>query len=380
MDVVNNFYINPKISYGENSLLKLKDFGFKRVCIATDKFMVESNLIKKVTDILDKNNIDYHIFDEITPDPSTDIVQTGLSHIVNLKPNALIAVGGGSVIDAAKAIMYFCIELKKNFIEEEQIIKPYFIAIPTTAGTGSEVTNFSVITNTNNNTKIPLTNDLMLPDESILDPTLTVSVPKSVTAATAMDVLTHAIESYISLNNNVFTNMYALKSIELISDNLLQCFNDLNNLNYRENLQIASCMAGISFNSSGLGITHSIAHAIGSAFHLPHGLCNAIVLPYVIEFNGQDKLTRKKYLSILNCLGANNINEDDSPFVLKNIIIELNKALNLPYKLSSLNIDKINFENITNNLANSALEDICTKTNPVKVSLSDLENLIKLIY
>ena len=233
---ISNFYINPKISYGENSLLSLKDFGFTRVCIATDRFMVESKLICKITDILDKNNIDYHIFDEITPDPSTEIIEKGLSHIVNLKPHALIAVGGGSVIDAAKAIMYFCIQLKKNFIEENKIDKPYFIAIPTTAGTGSEVTNFSVITDTNTKSKIPLTNDIMLPDEAILDPILTVSVPKSVTAATAMDVLTHGIESYISINSNIFSQMYALKSIELIGLNLLKCFKDLHNMKYRNNL------------------------------------------------------------------------------------------------------------------------------------------------
>ncbi|MGL5328975.1 MAG: 1-propanol dehydrogenase PduQ [Peptostreptococcaceae bacterium] len=380
MDVIKNFYINPKISYGYNSLSKLKDFGFERVCIATDKFMVESKLLNKVTDILDENNIDYHIFDEITPDPSTDIIKKGLSHIVDLKPNALIAVGGGSVIDAAKAIMYFCIQLKKNFIEEELIIKPYFIAIPTTAGTGSEVTNFAVITNSSSGTKIPLTNDLMLPDESILDPILTVSVPKNVTAATAMDVLTHAIESYISLNNNIFSEIYALKSIELISSNLLNCYNDLSNLNYRNNLQIASCMAGISFNSSGLGITHSIAHAIGSIYHLPHGLCNAIALPHVIEFNGQNISTKRKYLTILNALGASNVSLENAHLILKNVIIELNKTLDIPSNLRYLNIDKNDFYNITNSLSQTALNDICTSTNPVKVDLENLEKLIKQIY
>lgn len=380
MNKISNFYINPKISYGENSLLSLKDFGFTRVCIATDRFMVESKLICKITDILDKNNIDYHIFDVITPDPSTEIIEKGLSHIVNLKPHALIAVGGGSVIDAAKAIMYFCIQLKKNFIEENKIDKPYFIAIPTTAGTGSEVTNFSVITDTNTKSKIPLTNDIMLPDEAILDPILTVSVPKSVTAATAMDVLTHGIESYISINSNIFSQMYALKSIELIGSNLLKCFNDLHNTKYRNSLQIASCMAGISFNSSGLGITHSIAHGLGSSFHLPHGLCNAIVLPYIIEFNGRDAKTREKYIRILEAMGASNINSNMSTVILKELIIELNKALEIPLDLRSLNIDKKQFDAIVSNLAQTAYKDICTSTNPVSVSINDLEDLIRSLY
>lgn len=376
----NNFCIKPKISYGENSLNSLKDFGFTRVCIATDKFMVESKLINKVTDILDNHNIDYHIFDEITPDPSTEIIQKGLSHIINLKPHALIAVGGGSVIDAAKAITYFCLQLKKNFIEENQIVKPYFIAIPTTAGTGSEVTNFSVITDLESKTKIPLTNDIMLPDEAILDPILTVSVPGSVTAATAMDVLTHGIESYVSNNSNIFSQMYALESIKLVGSNLLKCYNNLDNLEYRNNLQIASCMAGIAFNSSGLGITHSIAHAIGSSFHLPHGLCNALVLPYVIEFNSKDKDTSSKYIKILECMGVNNINQNESSLILKSLIKELNKSLSIPLNLSSLNINKEQFKALVPILAQTALKDICTKTNPADVTIFDLEKLISNLY
>ena len=377
---INKFYIDPKISYGENSLLTLKEFGFKRVCIATDRFMVKSKLICKITDILDKNNIDYHIFDEITPDPSTKIIEKGLSHIINLKPNALIAVGGGSVIDAGKAIIYFCIQLKKNFIEENKIDKPYFIAIPTTAGTGSEVTNFSVITNSDTKIKIPLTSDVMLPDEAILDPNLTVSVPKSVTVTTAMDVLTHAIESYISINSNIFSQMYALKSIELIGSNILKCFNDLNNIKYRNNLQIASCMAGISFNSSGLGITHSIAHSLGAYFHIPHGLCNAIVLPYIIEFNGKDAKTRKRYVEILKAIGASNIDANISTYFLKELIIELNKSLEIPINLKSLNVDKKQFDAIVPKLTQTAYEDICTSTNPISVNINDLINLIKKLY
>ena len=342
--------------------------------------MSQSKLINKVTDILDTQNIHYHIFDEITPDPSTEIIQKGLSHIVNLKPDALIALGGGSVIDAAKAIMYFCIQLKKNFIEEKLIIKPYFIAIPTTAGTGSEVTNFSVITNEKTNVKIPLTNDLMLPDEAILDPNLTISVPKSVTSATGMDVLTHAIESYISKNSGVFSRMHSLEAIRLVSSNLLLCFNDLSNLKYRENLQIASCMAGIAFNSSGLGITHSIAHVLGSSFHLPHGLCNAIVLPTVIEFNGNDKDIAKYYCDILKTIGVFNISENDSPKILKSLIERLNKELDIPNNLRDLNINKEQFEAPIPKLAQTALNDICTNTNPVDVNLNILKDLIKKLY
>ena len=220
----------------------------------------------------------------------------------------------------------------------------------------------------------------MLPDEAILDPVLTVSVPKSVTAATAMDVLTHGIESYISLNSNIFSQMYALESIKLIGSNLLKCFNNLHNVEYRNNLQIASCMAGISFNSSGLGITHSVAHGLGSSFHLPHGLCNAIVLPYIIEYNGKDFETRKKYVKILEAMGAYNIDPSKSSTVLKELIIELNKALDIPLSLRNLDINKKQFDAIVSNLAQTAYKDICTSTNPVSVSINDLEIIIRSLY
>lgn len=377
---MNFFEVKPKIYFGENSLKHIENLNFERVCIATDKFMIDSGIINNLLNILKKNNIKYHIFSEITPDPNTEIIKKGLVHIVNLKPDALIAFGGGSVIDAAKAIMYYCIKLKEEFIEHNLISKPYFIAIPTTAGTGSEATSFSVITDLEKDVKYPIVNSLMLPDEAILDPSLTLLLPKNMTAATGMDVLTHGIESFISSNGNEFSRMYALSSIKLLYDNLLPCYNDLNNIEYRSNLQIASSMAGIAFNSSGLGITHSIAHSIGAKFHIPHGLANAIILPYVIEYNGQDNLIKDKYSLILKTIGFSVDDKMNATILLKLAIEKLNEYLCIPKKFSELNIDKDDFLTCIDDITSKSLNDICTLTNPRKIDFNKLKNLIMSIY
>ncbi|MGL5313260.1 MAG: 1-propanol dehydrogenase PduQ [Peptostreptococcaceae bacterium] len=377
---MNFFEVKPKIYFGENSLEHIKSLNFKRVCIATDKFMVNSGILNNLLDILNANNITYHIFSDITPDPNTEIVKKGLVHIVNLKPDGLIAFGGGSVIDAAKAIMYYCIKLKEEFIEHDLISKPYFIAIPTTAGTGSEATAFSVITDLEKDVKYPIVNSLMLPDEAILDPNLTLLLPKNMTAATGMDVLTHGIESFISTNSNDFSRMYALNSIKLLYNNLILCCNDLNNIKYRLNLQVASSMAGIAFNSSGLGITHSIAHAIGAKFHIPHGLANAIILPYVIEFNGQNTLVKDRYIDILKTIGFDINDSTDVSYLLKLTIEKLNEYLSIPKSFNALSVDKEEFYSCLDDITTKALNDICTSTNPEFVDFNKLKNLIISIY
>ena len=178
--------------------------------------MVKFGLLKMLTDVLDKHNIGkYHVFSDVEPDPSTEIVEKGLTHILMEKPDALIALGGGSAIDSAKAIIYYCWQFQKNVLQEDYIKKPYFIAMPTTAGTGSEVTEYAVITDKKNNTKIPLTDILMMPDAAILEPKLIESVPPASTAATGMDVLTHAVEAYVSTNNN-HPRCYAAEAAELV--------------------------------------------------------------------------------------------------------------------------------------------------------------------
>ena len=358
------FQVKPAIYYGIGAIEQVGNHDFKQVCIVTDEGMVKFGLLKMLTDVLDKHNIKYHVFSDVEPDPSTEIVEKGLTHILMEKPDALIALGGGSAIDSAKAIIYYCYNFKKMFFEEDYIKKPYFIAMPTTAGTGSEVTEYAVITDKKNNTKIPLTDILMMPDAAILEPKLIESVPPAATAATGMDVLTHAVEAYVSTNNNPFSRCYAAKAAELVFKSLYECYVNGGNLEAKASMQIASCMAGIAFNSAGLGITHSIAHAVGAQWHLPHGLANAIGLPYVVRFNGQCGRAQHLYNRLLSAIGIPNVSGDAAE-MLYNSIITLCKEINIPTSLKEQGIDEADFKASKDIIIGKAMKDVCTQTNPL---------------
>lgn len=379
MESTRFFQVKPAIHYGIGAMEALGDYKFKRVCIVTDEGMVKFGLLKMVTDILDKLDMEYHVFDDVQPDPSTEIVEKGLYHIIKDKPDALIALGGGSSIDSAKAIIYYCYQFKKVIFEEDSIKKPTFIAMPTTAGTGSEVTDYAVITDKVNNVKIPLTDTLMMPDVAILDPKLIESVPAGVTAATGMDVLTHAIESYVSLANNPFSRTYSAKATELVFKSLYECYADAHDLKAKASMQIASCMAGIAFNSGGLGICHSIAHAVGALWHLPHGLANAIILPYVVEFNGQDEDTQDLFNRLLGNIGIPNISGNAAE-VLFNSITMLNREINIPQGLQDQGVDEAEFMAKKSEIIAKAKVDICTQTNPIKPTDEQWSALLDTVY
>lgn len=373
------FQVKPAIYYGIGAINQVGKFDFKQVCIVTDEGMVKFGILKMLTDVLDAQGIKYHVFSDVEPDPSTEIVQKGLTHILMEKPDALIALGGGSSIDSAKAIIYYCYNFKKIFFEEAYIKKPYFIAMPTTAGTGSEVTEYAVITDKQNNTKIPLTDDLMMPDAAILEPKLLESVPAGSTAATGMDVLTHAIESYVSTGNNPFSRCYASKAVELVFKSLYECYVNGKNLEAKASMQIASCMAGIAFNSSGLGICHSLAHAIGAQWHLPHGLANAIVLPYVIRFNGQEDRAEHLFNRLLSAVGVPNITGNATE-VMYTSVATLAKELNIPVSLQAKGIDEADFKANRDSIIAKAMKDVCTQTNPIIPTAEQMGQVLDQVY
>ncbi|MEW9125093.1 MAG: 1-propanol dehydrogenase PduQ, partial [Thermotaleaceae bacterium] len=279
------FLVRPEIYFGENSINYLKQVDAKKAFIVTDQFMVKLGIVEKVTKLLDEKNVVYEVFSEVEPDPSLQTVKKGLLQIIKMRPDMLIAVGGGSSIDAGKAIMALCIHTKENFVDPDKVHKPWFVAIPTTSGTGSEVTSYSVVTDKERNLKIPLSEDLMLPDVAILDCILTKTVPPHVTADAGLDVLTHAMEAYVSSAANDFTDIYAEKAIEQVFYYLLRTYRDGNDMEAREKMHSASCMAGIAFTNASLGINHSLAHTFGAKYHFSHGRSNALFLPYVIEYN-----------------------------------------------------------------------------------------------
>ena len=372
------FSINTKIYFGDKALDKLSEISNKKVLIICDNFMKTSGIADKVASKLD--NCEVSIYSDIVPDPSVQIVAFGVQKLRKLGADIIIALGGGSSIDGAKAIREY---YKNLFKADYRDIK--FYAIPTTSGTGSEVTEYAVITNKEENLKYALADKSLLPDVAILDPELVKSVPKSITADTGMDVITHAIEAYVSNTATDFSDALAEKALTLAYNNILRAYNNGNDIEAREGLHNASCLAGMAFNSSGLGITHSLAHAIGGKLHIPHGKANAIILPYVMEFNSglDNKLymqecseVAKKYSRLAKLLDMNaNSTVIGVNNLIKNIF-ELQKKLNIPQTLMELGVDINIVLGAKEEILNAALKDICTKANPVDVSREELEKLL----
>ncbi|MGO1042589.1 1-propanol dehydrogenase PduQ [Clostridioides difficile] len=372
---MNNFEIKTKIKFGEGALRALQELKEKNVLIITDPFMIKSKTIDKITSNL--VNSTYQIFEEIVPDPPIEVIVAGVETFKSTNPDVIIALGGGSAIDTAKSIMDFSKKiLNTNDVE--------FIAIPTTSGTGSEVTSFSVITDNQKGCKYPLVDDDLLPNLAILDPELVKTVPNFITADTGMDVLTHAIEAYVSTNANDFSDALAEKAIKLVFKYLLKAYKDGNDIEAREKMHNASCLAGMAFNQTSLGINHSIAHVLGGKFHIPHGRTNSILLPYVIEYNASIigytnttySDTAMKYSQIAELVGLGSSN---TRIGVKNLIHEikkLQKEMNMPTKLTQCKLILDDITNEEREIARLAIKDACTLTNPKVPSEEDIINIL----
>ncbi len=378
------FEVVTDIYFGENALDRLKKLEYKNVFIISDPFVVQSGLIKHVTRPLDQAEIKYQLYTDVVADPTVEKVISGITAVLKAEPECLIAVGGGSAMDLAKSIRKIAGQIDANF-------SPCLIAIPTTSGTGSEVTSFSVITDTQNHRKIPLASRDMTPDEAILDEVLVKSVPAGVTADTGMDVLTHAIEAYVSTNNNEFSGALAEKAVEICGQFLYRSYSDNNDSHARRKMHIAACLAGLAFNSASLGLNHGMAHQLGAVFHIPHGRANAILLPTVIEYNSNinslshsketyDKCVRK-YCNIARMLGLHSINEIMTLHSLCNYVRLMAEEMCIPMHLSQLlDISKEEYESYLPQMAEGAINDGCTATNPRIPTKDEVIELYKKIW
>ncbi|WP_163469040.1 1-propanol dehydrogenase PduQ [Fusobacterium sp. IOR10] len=363
--------IKTKIYSGENSLEVLSNLKNERVFIVCDQYLVKSNIIKKILNMLNTTN-KISIFSDVVPDPNLEVVGNGLVKFVKENPTIVICFGGGSSIDTGKGIIYFA-RLKKLCKNVT------LIAIPTTSGTGSEVTSATVITDKEENIKHAIFDNKLTPDIAILDPIFTVTVPKKITANTGIDVLTHAIEAYVSKGSTFYSDAFSEKAFELVIKSLLKCYIEPNNIEARSMMMEASNMAGIAFNIAGLGVNHSIAHQLGAIYHIPHGLANAMVLKEIIKFNSRNSNVKKKYADLVykSKMVDNYLDEDSAIKILQEYIDQIMTIMEMPKKISEFNKEiKIN----TNDLEimkKNAMIDNCMKTTPVEISDLGIEIIIR---
>ncbi|QHQ60185.1 bifunctional acetaldehyde-CoA/alcohol dehydrogenase [Anaerocolumna sedimenticola] len=401
------FKIPEKIYFQPGSVQYLSKMpGITKALIVTDEIMEKLGYVEKVLYHLRKRNSDQYVhsevFDRVQPDPTVDTVLEGFKTAESFRPDVIIALGGGSVIDAAKAIWLFYehpdIEFEDLHMKFMDIRKRVFkypslgnkaklVAIPTTSGTGSEVTSFTVITDPSKDMKYPLADYELTPDVAIIDPEFVQSVPPHVTADTGIDVLTHAIEAYVSVMASDYTDALAMKAIQLVFEFLPKVYKNGNDHVAREKMHNASCIAGMAFTNAFLGINHSLAHKLGGEFHIPHGRANAILLPHVIRYNAskptkftafpkyEHYIADEKYAEIAKYLRLPcNTTEEGISSLISNIT-ELLKKLDIPLTIKDCGISEEKYMQAVDKLADKAFEDQCTTANPRMPLVSELKEL-----
>lgn len=400
------FKVPEKIYFEAGSIQYLEKMPeISRAFIVTDPSMVELGYVDKILYYLRKRKEYVHseIFSDVESDPSFDTIHRGVKLMQEFKPDVVIALGGGSPIDAAKGMWLFYehpeadpegmklkfMDIRKRTYKFPKLgIKSKMVAIPTTSGTGSEVTSFAVITDKNQNKKYPLADYELTPDVAIVDPDLVMSLPKTITADTGMDVLTHAIESYVSNMASDYTDGLAEKAVELVFKNIREAYNNGSNKEAREKMHNASTIAGMAFTNAFLGINHSLAHKIGAEFHLPHGRINAILLPYVIRYNSQMPtkfvsfpkyeyfIADQKYADLSRRMNFPAYTNEEGVNSLIEEIKKLNNDLNIPKSFKEAGIDEQEFLAKVDILADRAFEDQCTTANPRLPLVSELKQIL----
>ena len=400
------FKVPEKIYFEAGSIAYLEKMpDITRAFIITDEGMIKLGYVDKILYHLRKRQQYVHseIFSDVESDPSFDTIKKGVEAMKSFKPDVIIALGGGSPIDAAKGMWLFYenpeadveglklkfMDIRKRTYKFPKLgTKCKMVAIPTTSGTGSEVTSFAVITDKEKNKKYPLADYELTPDVAIIDPDLVMSLPKSVTADTGMDVLTHAIEAYVSNMASDYTDGLAEKAVELVMQYLEKAYDNGSDKTAREKMHNASTIAGMAFTNAFLGINHSLAHKIGAEFHLPHGRINAILLPYVIRYNASKPtkfvsfpkyeyfIADQKYAMLAKKVGlpANTVEEGIESLVQR--VKDLNTYLNMPKSLQEAGIEEQEFLAKVDLLADRAFEDQCTTANPRVPLVSELKQIL----
>jgi acetaldehyde dehydrogenase/alcohol dehydrogenase len=404
------FRVPPKIFFKFGCLpVALRELeGCKRVFLVTDHQLAKMGFIKKMTDILDSMNIDCEVFYEVNPDPDLATIKKGLAMMNAFHPDAVIALGGGSPIDAAKImrLLYDYPEvqfkdLAMRFMDIYKRIckvpgtgtKTLMVAIPTTSGTGSEVTPFAVITDEKENVKYPIADYELTPDIAIIDPELVLGMPKGLTAASGIDAVTHALEAMVAVTSTEFTNGQAIEALRLLFKYLPQAYEDGGNIKAREKVHYAATMAGMAFANAFLGVCHSMAHKLGGTFHIPHGVANGILITHVIRYNADESpskqtafaqythpLAQARYARVADYLGLGGIDEKDKVERLIKAVEDLRRKLKIPATIAEAGVKKADFMAKLDELCEQAFDDQCTGCNPRLPLIKEIRAILLTSY
>ena len=383
------FTLPRDIYHGKGALEELKNLKGKRaILVVGGGSMKRQGFLDKAVNYLKEAGMEVELFEGVEPDPSVETVMKGAEAMRKFQPDWIVSMGGGSPIDAAKAMWAFyeypettfedlCIPF--NFPELRQ--KAKFVAIPSTSGTATEVTAFSVITDYEKGIKYPLADFNITPDVAIVDSELVEKLPAHQVAYTGMDALTHAIEAYVSTLNCVYTDPLAIQAIEMVFDYLPASFKG--NMEARAQMHDAQCLAGMAFSNALLGIVHSMAHKTGAAFstgHIPHGCANAIYLPYVIKYNAKDPVAAKRYAEVARRMGLPGTSEKALINSLVEKIDDFNVKLNIPKTLKEFGVEENEFKEKVAKIAELAVGDACTGSNPRSIDPATMEKLFTCTY
>lgn len=385
IDFMARFTLPRDLYFGDNSMEELKVLkGHKKAFVVTGGSSMKKNgFLQKLENVLKDAGLEVMLFEGVEPDPSVETVFRGAEAMRKFEPDVIVAIGGGSPIDAAKAMWVFYEHPEKTFDDIKDPFtmpklrqKAIFVAVPSTSGTATEVTAFSVITDYSTKVKYPLADFEITPDIAVLDGTIAQTMPKTLTAHTGMDAMTHAIEAYVASARSDFSDPLALKAISMIYENLVDSYNG--DKEARGKMHIAQCLAGMAFSNALLGIVHSLAHKVGAQYEVPHGCCNAIMLPFVIQFNS--KVCMNRFADIARTMGLPGATDKQLTNSLVAAIRELNRKVGIAASYKEHGVPEEIFKSTLDFVCENAVKDPCTGANPRACTVEDLKKVLTCSY
>lgn len=374
-------FVAPEFIFGSGARLLVgryaKNFGARKVLVVTDPQVLEVGLVEPVFKALREEGIYYEIYSNIKTNPTADQVMEGANLYLNQHCNFLVAVGGGSPMDCAKAIGIVSSNRKEvhefEGVDKVAVPSPPLICIPTTAGSAADVSQFAIITDSRRKLKMAIVSKTVVPDVALIDPETTLTLDKPLTIATGFDVLSHAIEAYVSNASSPITDLHALEAIRLVSSNLIPTINDLGNLDLRGKMMLSSLNAGLAFSNASLGLVHAMAHSLGGFLDLAHGECNALLLDQVVEFNFEAESRKYREIAKAFDLKVSGRDDDDVKSLLLNKIRDMKEEADINYTLKDVGVTSQDIPE----LAGKAMNDACIITNPRRPTQNDLEEIFK---